>query len=298
MRDTSGPVAVLPIWYSVGHQRHLKRWAPVPARRRNLMHSIVGQEMPPSMASDWTELMYLQLQAGNTAYYAFGLAVALFFWFWRQYESWTSPWAIILVVLLCLLCSIVGVQMERGSEVTIFTQIGFIVVSGGGLASKERDSGCRICPAAAGNRDTGYVRLSWWQARTAFASDLDDVVRVFHPRCAPAGDRPGRYAEMRRSLGVAVFSGMLGVTLFGIFLTPVFYYLIQRPLTKPPDQSVVSGEQRAGQAKDRHNSKGRALSFPVRRCSFQGRRTLGLVSARGGASSARAGASVWAGPLI
>ena len=101
-----------------------------------LMEQIAGErDCRRSMAYDWTELTYLQLQAGNTAMYVFALAVVfVFLVLAAQYESWTLPLAVILVVPMCLLCSVVGVRLA-GMEVNIFTQIGFVVLVG--LASKN-----------------------------------------------------------------------------------------------------------------------------------------------------------------
>src|SRR5262249_37931985 len=100
-----------------------------------LMDSIAEQELPRSMAYDWTELTYFQLQVGNTALYVFALAVVVVFLVLAaQYESWKLPLAVILVVPMCLLCSIAGVDMA-GMDVTVFTQIGFVVLVG--LASKN-----------------------------------------------------------------------------------------------------------------------------------------------------------------
>ena len=99
------------------------------------MQQIADEELPASMAYDWTELTYLQLQAGNAAIYVFALAVVfVFLVLAAQYESWSLPLAVILVVPMCLLCSVVGVVMA-GMEVNIFTQIGFVVLVG--LASKN-----------------------------------------------------------------------------------------------------------------------------------------------------------------
>ncbi len=247
VRDTSGPVAVLRYdLYSATAITGTPAPGTSSGQAANLMQSIVGQELPPSMASEWTELMYLQLQAGNTAYYAFGLAVAfVFLVLAAQYESWTLPLAIILVVPLCLLCSIVGVQMER-MEVTIFTQIGFVVLVG--LASKNA---ILVVEFARQQQELGtplreaVVVATRLRLRPILMTSFAFILGVL-----PLVIAQGAGAEMRRSLGVAVFSGMLGVTLFGIFLTPVFYYLIQRFLTKPPDQSVVSGEQRTAGPED------------------------------------------------
>jgi multidrug efflux pump len=241
VRDTSGPVAVLR--YNL-YSATAITGNPAPGtssgQAANLMQTIVDREMPRSMASEWTELTYLQLQAGNAALYAFGLAVAfVFLVLAAQYESWTLPLAIILVVPLCLLCSIVGVLLER-MEVTIFTQIGFVVLVG--LASKNA---ILIVEFARQQQQAGKPLL---EAITVAARlRLRPILMTsfaFIFGVVPLVIAHGAGAEMRRSLGVAVFSGMLGVTLFGIFMTPVFYYLIQRFLTKPADPSVGSGERR------------------------------------------------------
>jgi multidrug efflux pump subunit AcrB len=172
---------------------------------------------------EWTELAYLQLQTGNTAMYAFVLAVVLVFLVLAaQYESWSLPLAVILVVPMCLLCSIVGVVLAR-MDINIFTQVGFIVLVG--LACKNA---ILIVEYAKAQRESGVppyqATLAACRLRlrpimmTSFAFILGVV---------PLMLSEGAGAEMRRTLGTAVFSGMLGVTLFGIFLTPVFYYVIQ-----------------------------------------------------------------------
>ena len=176
------------------------------------------------MAYEWTDLAYLQLQAGNAAMWFFGLAVVfVFLVLAAQYESWTLPLAVILVVPMCLFCSVDRRADRPAWKLNIFTQIGFVVLVG--LASKNA---IFIVEFAKQQQEAGVPR---WQAtleacRLRLAADLDDFVR-FHPGRGAAGDREGAGAEMRRSLGIAVFSGMLGVTFFGIFLTPVFYYVIQ-----------------------------------------------------------------------
>src|SRR5258708_1068863 len=188
------------------------------------MEEIAGKEMPRSMAFDWTELTYMQLQAGNTAIYVFALAVVfVFLVLAAQYESWSLPLAVILVVPMCLLCSIVGVRLA-GMEVTIFTQIGFVVLVG--LASKNailivefaKQQGEEGKPAREATLEAVRLRL-----RPILMTSFAFIFGV-----VPLVIATGAGAEMRRSLGLAVFSGMLGVTLFGIFLTPVFYYVIRR----------------------------------------------------------------------
>jgi multidrug efflux pump subunit AcrB len=187
------------------------------------MQDIARKTLPHSMKYEWTELAYLQLMTGSTAVMAFLLAVVLVFLVLAaQYESWSLPLAVILVVPMCLLCSIAGVLMAQ-MDINIFTQIGFIVLVG--LASKNA---ILIVEFAKLRRDAGVQRreatLEACQLRlrpilmTSFAFILGVV---------PLMTSVGAGAEMRRTLGVAVFAGMLGVTMFGIFLTPVFYYVIQ-----------------------------------------------------------------------
>jgi multidrug efflux pump len=139
-----------------------------------------------------------------------------------QYESWSLPLAVILVVPMCLLCSIVGVGLAR-MEVNIFTQIGFVVLVG--LASKNA---ILIVEFAKQQREAGVARreatleASRLRLRPILMTSFAFIFGV-----VPLVIATGAGAEMRRSLGLAVFSGMLGVTFFGIFLTPVFFYAIQ-----------------------------------------------------------------------
>jgi multidrug efflux pump len=188
-----------------------------------LMHQIAADGMPRSMATQWTELTYLQLQAGNSAIYVFALAVVfVFLVLAAQYESWSLPLAVILVVPMCLLCSIVGVGLA-GMEVSIFTQIGFVVLVG--LASKNA---ILIVEFAKQRREAGAspreatLDASRLRLRPILMTSFAFIFGV-----VPLVIAQGAGAEMRRSLGLAVFSGMLGVTFFGIFLTPVFFYVIQ-----------------------------------------------------------------------
>jgi hydrophobe/amphiphile efflux-1 (HAE1) family protein len=209
-----------------------------------LMEKIASEESPRSMAFDWTEMTYLQLQAGNTAMYVFALAVVLVFLVLAaQYESWSLPLAVILVVPMCLLCSIVGVTIAR-LEVNIFTQIGFVVLVG--LASKNA---ILIVEFAKQRQEAGDARreatLDAARLRlrpilmTSFAFILGVVPLVL---------ASGAGAEMRQALGIAVFSGMVGVTFFGVFLTPLFYYVLSRdparPTTEPPPARSTSIEPR------------------------------------------------------
>jgi multidrug efflux pump subunit AcrB len=187
------------------------------------MQEIVQPILDPSMRMEWTELAYLQLQTGDTVWLAFGLAVVLVFLVLAaQYESWSLPLAVILVVPMCLLCSVIGVALAR-MDINVFTQVGFIVLVG--LACKNAILIVEYAKARReANVPTYQATLEAVRLRlrpimmTSFAFILGVV---------PLMLSEGAGAEMRRTLGTAVFSGMLGVTLFGIFLTPVFYYVIQ-----------------------------------------------------------------------
>jgi multidrug efflux pump subunit AcrB len=188
------------------------------------MTKVADKKLPPGMQAEWTELAMLQLQSGNTAMAVFLLAVVLVFLVLAaQYESWSLPLAVILVVPMCLLCSVAGVAMAN-MDINIFTQVGFVVLVG--LACKNA---ILIVEFAKIQHETGQsgrdATLAACQLRlrpiimTSFAFIFGVV---------PLAISVGAGAEMRRTLGIAVFSGMLGVTLFGVFLTPVFYFVIQR----------------------------------------------------------------------
>jgi multidrug efflux pump len=192
-----------------------------------LMEGVATEELKDTnraMAFQWTELTYMQIEAGNTAMYVFALAVVLVFLVLAaQYESWSLPLAVILVVPMCLLCSIAGVAMAR-MDVNIFTQIGFVVLVG--LASKNA---ILIVEFAKQQRESGVERRE--ATLTACRLRLRPIIMTslaFILGVVPLVVARGAGAEMRRTLGIAVFSGMLGVTLFGIFLTPIFFYVIDR----------------------------------------------------------------------
>ncbi|MEA2669275.1 MAG: multidrug efflux pump, partial [Chloroflexota bacterium] len=224
IRDTSGPVMV--------YRYNLYSSAAITGnitpeissgQAIELMREIADKEMPPSMASDWTELTYLQLQAGNTAIFVFALAVVfVFLVLAAQYESWSLPLAVILVVPMCLLCAISGVIIAH-MEVNIFTQIGFVVLVG--LASKNA---ILIVEFAKQLEETGMSRrdatleASRLRLRPILMTSFAFILGV-----VPLVAAHGAGAEMRQALGLAVFAGMLGVTLFGIFLTPAFFYVVR-----------------------------------------------------------------------
>jgi multidrug efflux pump subunit AcrB len=224
VRDTSGPVMVMR--YNL-YSAAAITGDPAPGVSSGqavaLMQEIADRELPRSMASEWTDLAYLQLQAGNTAMWFFALAVVfVFLVLAAQYESWSLPLAVILVVPMCLLCSVVGLRLV-GLEVTIFTQIGFVVLVG--LASKNA---ILIVEFAKQQRERGVPpRQAVLEACRLRLRPILMTSFAFILGVVPLVVAHGAGAEMRRSLGTAVFSGMLGVTAFGVFLTPVFFYVIQ-----------------------------------------------------------------------
>jgi multidrug efflux pump len=184
---------------------------------------LAGESLPLTMKTEWTELMFVQIKAGDTALFVFALSVAaVFLALAALYESWTLPLAVILVVPLCLLSSVLGVRYT-GKDVDIFVQIGLVVLVG--LASKNA---ILIVEFASQLRREGWsrkeatVEASRLRVRPILMTSFAFILGV-----VPLVVAHGAGAEMRRSLGTAVFSGMLGVTVFGIFLTPVFFYVLQ-----------------------------------------------------------------------
>jgi multidrug efflux pump len=188
------------------------------------IEEVLAQELPNGMTYEWTDLTFQQILAGNTMIYIFPLVVLLVFLVLAaQYESVTLPLVVILIVPMCLLCAILGVTIMSGDN-NIFTQIGLIVLIG--LACKNA---ILIVEFA---KDREALGESVWQAvldacrlrlRPILMTSLAFVMGVI-----PLVTSHGAGAEMRRAMGVAVFSGMLGVTFFGLMLTPVFYLIVRR----------------------------------------------------------------------
>lgn len=189
-----------------------------------IMEALANKTLPRSMSFAWTDLTYQQIIAGNVALFIFPLCVLfVFLTLAAQYESWSLPMAIILIVPMCLLSAIGGILM-RGFDNNIFTQIGFIVLVG--LACKNA---ILIVEFAKQLEDEGKERLD--AVTEACKLRLRPILMTsfaFILGVVPLVIASGPGAEMRQSLGTAVFFGMLGVTFFGIFLTPVFYVIIRR----------------------------------------------------------------------
>jgi HAE1 family hydrophobic/amphiphilic exporter-1 len=203
------------------------------------MEKIAAETLPPGTSFEWTELALQERQTGNTAVFIFGLSVLfVFLALAAQYESWTLPLAIILVVPLGVLAALLGVTF-RGLDNNVLVQIGLVVLIG--LAAKNailivefarqaQERGETVVEAVA---EACRLRLRPI-LMTAFAFILGTVPLVI-------ATGPG--AEMRRSLGTAVFSGMLGVTIVGLFLTPVFYVVLRKLFpVRVPVEPVVEGQ--------------------------------------------------------
>jgi multidrug efflux pump subunit AcrB len=188
----------------------------------DVLQRLAARELPQNMSFEWTDMSYLEVIAGDTAMIIFGFAVVMVFLVLAaQYESWSLPLAVILVVPMCLLSAIIGVNIAR-MDVNIFTRIGFVVLVG--LASKNA---ILIVEFAKQQRAAGKsgreatLEACRLRLRPIVMTSLAFILGVL-----PLIISRGAGAEMRNTLGTAVFSGMLGVTLFGLLLTPVFFYSI------------------------------------------------------------------------
>lgn len=187
------------------------------------MSQLLSSELPPGFDFEWTELSLQEVLAGNVALLVFPLSVIfVFLALAAQYESWSLPFAVILIVPMCILSSMLGVWLSNMDN-NIFTQIGFIVLVG--LASKnailivefaKHRQESRLSASAA------VVEASRIRLRPILMTSFAFIMGVF-----PLVIAQGAGAEARRLLGTAVFSGMIGVTLFGLLLTPVFYVVAQ-----------------------------------------------------------------------
>ena len=187
------------------------------------MTKIVNEVLPKGIGYEWTELVYQDILSGNTMIYVFPLCVLLVFLVLAaQYESWTLPLAVILIVPMSIFCALVGVKLTHGDN-NVFTQIALFVLVG--LASKNailivefarelEHHGRTIVEAAL---EACRLRL-----RPILMTSIAFIMGV-----VPLVFSHGAGAEMRHAMGVAVFAGMLGVTFFGLFLTPVFYVLLR-----------------------------------------------------------------------
>ncbi|HYP75400.1 MAG TPA: multidrug efflux RND transporter permease subunit [Polyangiaceae bacterium] len=205
---------------------------------------IAARELPPGMKYEWTDLTYQQILAGNTALFVFPLCVLLVFLVLAaQYESWSLPLSVILIVPMCLLAAIAGVWVD-GSDNNIFTQIGLFVLVGLSCKNailivefaKDKQQEAGLDPVSA------VLQACRLRLRPILMTSIAFIMGVW-----PLVSSHGAGAEMRHAMGVAVFAGMIGVTGFGLLLTPVFFTTLRRlgkskQATVPSDALVAPGE--------------------------------------------------------
>ncbi len=184
-----------------------------------IMQRLAAETLPDGFGYEWTTLAFQQLRAGNTAVFAFVLAVVfVFLVLAAQYESLTLPLAVILIVPMCLVAAISGVLL-RGQENNILTQVGFIVLIG--LAAKNAIlivEFAKQLQEQGRDRFDAAIEAARLRLRPIIMTSLSFVFGV-----TPLVWAIGAGAEMRQSLGTAVFFGMIGVTAFGLIFTPIFY---------------------------------------------------------------------------
>ena len=200
-----------------------------------IMQKLAAETLPKGMSLEWTELTFQKIIAGNAGLWVYPLSILLVFLVLAaQYESFRLPFAVILVVPMALLSALIGLWLTAG-ENNVFTQIGLIVLIGLAaknailiveFAVKRREEGASITEAAL---DAARLRL-----RPILMTSIAFIAGVF-----PLVTSTGAGAEMRRAMGVAVFAGMIGVTLFGLYLTPVFYQVLEKIGVKKPAPSAL-----------------------------------------------------------
>lgn len=190
----------------------------------NMMTTLLENDLPRGFSFEWTELSLQQVMAGNVSVLVFALSVVfVFLALAAQYESWATPFAVILIVPMCILSAMAGIWFNDMDN-NIFTQVGFIVLVG--LASKNA---ILIVEFAKHREEQGLSLLdatleaSRLRLRPILMTSFAFIMGVF-----PLVISTGAGAESRHILGITVFSGMIGVTFFGLLLTPIFYIVVQK----------------------------------------------------------------------
>jgi len=221
-RDATGPFRVprYNLYPAAEVQLNLKQSFSTGQGIAAIEHIAHGQ-LPQGFGFEWTEIALQEKLAGNTAIIAFGLAVVFVFLLLAAlYESWLLPLAVVLIVPMCILAAMVGVN-TRGLDRNILVDVGLVVLVG--LAAKNA---ILIVEFAKQAEEEGMSRFD--AAVAAARTRLRPILMTslaFIFGVVPLAVATGAGAEMRQSLGTAVFAGMLGVTLFGLVFTPVFYVL-------------------------------------------------------------------------
>jgi multidrug efflux pump len=204
---------------------------------------IAAETLPPGFAFEWTDLTYQEFIAGNSGVWVFPLAILLVFLVLAAlYESLTLPLSIIMIVPMGLLAAMFGVWFSNGDN-NVFTQIGLIVLVG--LSAKNAIlivEFARELEFAGRSPVQAAIEASRLRLRPILMTSMAFIMGV-----VPLVLSTGAGSEMRRVMGVAVFSGMIGVTIFGLFLTPVFYVLLRmltgmKPLTHHGEGGTIAAK--------------------------------------------------------
>jgi multidrug efflux pump subunit AcrB len=202
----------------------------------NIMKRLADETLPSGFSYDWTDLSYQQVNGASSGLYVFPICVLfVFLVLAAQYGSWSLPFAVILIVPMCLLAATLGVRI-MGQDVNILTQIGFVVLVG--LAAKNailivefaRDIELEGRPRLEAVIEACRLRL-----RPILMTSFAFILGVL-----PLVLSTGSGSEMRQAVGVAVFFGMLGVTLFGLAFTPIFYVVVRNLADRPEPKKPVS----------------------------------------------------------
>jgi HAE1 family hydrophobic/amphiphilic exporter-1 len=205
------------------------------------MERLAAERLPDGFGYEWTELAYQERSAGGTGLLVFAASIVfVFLVLAAQYESWSLPLAVILIVPMCLLAAVSGL-LARGMDVNILAQIGFVVLVG--LAAKNAIlivEFARQAEEAGAPLVDAVVQAARTRLRPILMTSFAFILGV-----VPLAIATGAGAEMRQSLGTAVFFGMLGVTAFGLIFTPVFYAAVRRLLGR---RSVPSGSSSTSEA--------------------------------------------------
>jgi len=189
----------------------------------NIMKQLAEQILPSGFSYEWTDLSYQQVTGGNTGLYVFPICVLfVYLVLAAQYGSWSLPFAVILIVPMCLLAATIGVRI-MGQDVNILTQIGFVVLVG--LAAKNAIlivEFARDIELGGRDRLEAVIEACRLRLRPILMTSFAFIFGVL-----PLVISTGSGSEMRQAVGVAVFFGMLGVTLFGLIFTPIFYMVVR-----------------------------------------------------------------------
>jgi hydrophobe/amphiphile efflux-1 (HAE1) family protein len=194
------------------------------------MKRLADQTLPSGFSYEWTDLSYQQVSGGNSGLYVFPICVLfVFLVLSAQYGSWSLPFAVILIVPMCLLAATIGVRI-MGQDVNILTQIGFVVLVG--LAAKNAIlivEFARDIEGEGRDRLEAVIEACRLRLRPILMTSFAFILGVL-----PLVVSSGSGSEMRQAVGVAVFFGMLGVTLFGLIFTPIFYVIVRNLADRPP----------------------------------------------------------------